>query len=548
MRIKRFMFTLATVGVFLLAGPAGNALAAGQHTTQASAATPQECTSQTYVASRATGPTWDWLHYNTDPYYPNLQSTAALSRALQVKGVQARQALNIPAAAWKGLTQATPCKGWLRHGQKLDAMMSGGFWSTKVKVEHNVLAKFSKTPVRAWYITYAYNGKLYTLVVPYLCGNISVVVTPAPSVQQFYVWAWKDAKVGNEVANGQRFPVYAQGNRNKQWTMISGQWTRLGPFQAGHIPKQFCEVIKAPWKAQGSACQSTYTEQDRLAVKFSNFAPAKGSPTAPSTPPTTVPTAQNNCQIQGGTWNGDTQLCTIIQVIGNNCTNVTIINGNGNTVSQTQNGSCGASPPSLPPTTSNVTLANSTSVQSIKTVTAPCPPPNQSITKVGTSDLITLNSPSFTGTGSTTQAAQDSLNAQLASWRASNQGGVDNTATAQAQSRLNAALLTCPSPPPVVTTTVTAGTTHDVYSGGLADLCAAVVRSDGSAVQPTDVSFSPAEGAMVSGTMHFVSGEGWCQQWRAPLTTVIHTVSYTAWAFGVQSSNIMTVRPQFTGP
>lgn len=57
--------------------------------------------------------------------------------------------------------------------------------------------------------------------------------------------------------------------------------------------------------------------------------------------------AEQNCKAIGGTFNGATQLCTIIQINGN-CSNITVVNGSGNVVNVTQEGNCNSSPP--PPT------------------------------------------------------------------------------------------------------------------------------------------------------------------------------------------------------
>lgn len=58
-------------------------------------------------------------------------------------------------------------------------------------------------------------------------------------------------------------------------------------------------------------------------------------------------TAEQNCKVQGGTWSGSQQLCTIIQ-INANCSNVTVVNGSGNVVSTSQEGNCNSSPPPPP--------------------------------------------------------------------------------------------------------------------------------------------------------------------------------------------------------
>ena len=55
-------------------------------------------------------------------------------------------------------------------------------------------------------------------------------------------------------------------------------------------------------------------------------------------------TAEQNCKAVGGTFNGATQLCTIIQVNGS-CSNIIIVNGSGNTVNSYQEGNCNTQPP-----------------------------------------------------------------------------------------------------------------------------------------------------------------------------------------------------------
>lgn len=55
-------------------------------------------------------------------------------------------------------------------------------------------------------------------------------------------------------------------------------------------------------------------------------------------------TAEQNCKVLGGQFNGDTQLCTIIQ-INANCSNITIVSGSGNVVSTSQEGNCNSAPP-----------------------------------------------------------------------------------------------------------------------------------------------------------------------------------------------------------
>ncbi|MGC1177323.1 MAG: hypothetical protein WA843_04595 [Candidatus Saccharimonadales bacterium] len=55
-------------------------------------------------------------------------------------------------------------------------------------------------------------------------------------------------------------------------------------------------------------------------------------------------TAEQNCEALGGSYNGNTNLCTIIQVNGN-CSNIWIVNGSGNTINNYQQGNCNQTPP-----------------------------------------------------------------------------------------------------------------------------------------------------------------------------------------------------------
>jgi hypothetical protein len=113
----------------------------------------------------------------------------------------------------------------------------------------------------------------------------------------------------------------------------------------------------------------------------------------------------------------------------------TLVNGN----------QCQNCPPTPCPT---FTATGSTNVQSQKPASAACPAPNQGIVKTAASDVFSLTSPTFTGRGTTQDAANQDLVAQENAWKTSNQSTVDNQALAQAQARLNTALQSCPSTPP----------------------------------------------------------------------------------------------------
>ena len=86
-------------------------------------------------------------------------------------------------------------------------------------------------------------------------------------------------------------------------------------------------------------------------------------------------TAEQNCKAIGGTFNGATQLCTII-MINANCSNVTVVNGSGNVVSTSQEGNCNSSPPPTCPTGTTGTCPN-----------CQTPPTTKSIKIVSMTDL-----------------------------------------------------------------------------------------------------------------------------------------------------------------
>ncbi len=288
MQRKLLIWAAAFAVVCLMGFSASAALPATTNHTAVQAVTSNTatCASSVYAPSRATGPVWNWDHYNVDPYYPNSTDLPSYKRELRVKGSQAQQLLKVPSGAWQQLMKATPCLGRLKSGQRLDKMLSGGFWGTKIKMERNVRVKFTLASVAAWYSYADYNGKRYILIGPTLCGNLSLVVVPTPKTPTVYVWAWKSAQVGNEYAPGLKFPVYVHGNRNKQWTLVAGRWVKIGPFAAGNIPKNLCEIIKSPWHAKDGypACPAPFLKAGRLEVVFWNLAPSKGAP-APTAPP-----------------------------------------------------------------------------------------------------------------------------------------------------------------------------------------------------------------------------------------------------------------------
>lgn len=124
-------------------------------------------------------------------------------------------------------------------------------------------------------------------------------------------------------------------------------------------------------KTQGNL--SLYTmvkvdEQARVALSLKCGPAPKPAPATPSAPCVLGPgqihdsagncvsqsnNAEQNCKAAGGSYNTVTVTCTIVQ-INANCSNVTIIDGNGNVITQTQQGNCTITvnpPPVTPPTT-----------------------------------------------------------------------------------------------------------------------------------------------------------------------------------------------------
>lgn len=98
-----------------------------------------------------------------------------------------------------------------------------------------------------------------------------------------------------------------------------------------------------------------------------------------------------------------------------------------------------------------------------------------------------------------------------------------------------------PPPPPSVTVTVKAVTTHDVEGGNIVDLCATITRSDESVADPKDITFSPDEGSMISGTKHQAPSGNWCQGWQTVTTTIDHDVRWSVHYQGKSDSNTMRV-------
>jgi hypothetical protein len=115
---------------------------------------------------------------------------------------------------------------------------------------------------------------------------------------------------------------------------------------------------------QGSMTAQTKHAVD-IMIKAQVIAKCKPVATPPPTPTANCPggtfkdangncvaqtnSAEQNCKALGGTYNGSTQLCTIIQVNGN-CSTIVVVNGSGNTVNTSTTGNCNNNPPAPAPT------------------------------------------------------------------------------------------------------------------------------------------------------------------------------------------------------
>lgn len=193
------------------------------------------------------------------------------------------------------------------------------------------------------------------------------------------------------------------------WGVLSSTKRTVNPK---YLNDSFCEVLKAPWH-NPTPCDK-FTTSGQL-LRWTN---TQTTATTPKTAVCTMPNgtvaytlppgyivqnnqcvniAQQNCQIAEGSWNPNTQMCTIIQVVGQ-CTNVVIVNGNGNTVSTSQQGNCntntgggGSNPPQQCPSGTQGTYPNCGTCPAHYTGTYPnCQaPPKPTIT-----DMYQLNAQS----------------------------------------------------------------------------------------------------------------------------------------------------------
>ena len=167
-----------------------------------------------------------------------------------------------------------------------------------------------------------------------------------------------------------------------------------------------------------------------------------------------------------------------------------------------------------PPPPGPFKVSGSTSVQATKNLQQACPPPNQSIIKTG-SGFASLNSPVFTGSGSSQAAAQQNLEQQLATWRTQNQASVDAQAQAQAQQSLNSALQTCPSDQPPTLSNPT--NIEEVFADGetYPNVCVTVSAKNGNSIT---VTFGSTYGSMGPSSVTITSSgvDRVCSTYRAP--------------------------------
>jgi hypothetical protein len=80
-------------------------------------------------------------------------------------------------------------------------------------------------------------------------------------------------------------------------------------------------------------------------------------------------TAEEACQTEGGSWNGNNSLCTITQVNGD-CSTIIVVNGSGDTVSTNNSGNCNTTVPPAPtpaptPASPTVTITSLTDLNMI---------------------------------------------------------------------------------------------------------------------------------------------------------------------------------------
>jgi hypothetical protein len=167
--------------------------------------------------------------------------------------------------------------------------------------------------------------------------------------------------------------------------------------------------------------------------------------------------AEQNCKASGGSWNGATQLCTIIQVNGN-CSNIIVVNGSNNTVSSSQQGNCnsGSTPPS-----SNFMATVNASASATATATVNCPGGSATATATATATA----SGSGSGSATSTVSQQDAQNKAQAIADANAHASASANANASASVSASAKCTPAPPPPTVVTFTMSFDTINDIPAG-----------------------------------------------------------------------------------
>jgi hypothetical protein len=344
-------YRLATAALVALVALAFSNTAFAHSNATASVKTSAKACSTSYNGTGSAGFSWD--HYNVDPYFPNVGDLSSYHRFIAAKGDEAASRLGIPANVWAKLKQVTPCAGFLRAGMRLDKMLSGGFWSGSIKVDSNVVVNFigpgkqEAGPVGAWFAAVVVNGKVWVFVLPYKCGNASLIVriaptTPTPAIppkkpkkpKVGYVWITKVAKD----ASGNKMPTPT--NTFIFQKISGGLSTKLvynhAPQGAGTctIGKSVSMNELAPlagqWISETSNNQSMTCTAKTTFVFIDREAP---------TPTTPTQTCEQKTGVQGSYEQGG--VCVV-----NSCGNVIVINGNNNNVNV--GGNCNNTPPTPP--------------------------------------------------------------------------------------------------------------------------------------------------------------------------------------------------------
>ncbi|HEC94329.1 MAG TPA: hypothetical protein ENI56_03135 [Candidatus Kaiserbacteria bacterium] len=146
---------------------------------------------------------FQWRHFGAAPF--------AKTRVVAMRNRHdAFLALGIPAGAVRLLMKATEKPGTpttLVVGQKLGAMISEGG-----KVHHNVIVAFGSpvrhmqyaAPAQMWQVTW--KGEVYTVYLPEICHNWSVIVTPTKCVSDTFQVRRGDWVRLGVFTNGERLP------------------------------------------------------------------------------------------------------------------------------------------------------------------------------------------------------------------------------------------------------------------------------------------------------------------------------------------------------